>query len=373
MDDAHSKNLSVHFSAIGYLNHLLHFAANHTISDIHLEPQTDQWRIRCRRDGLLHLYSTLPINAGLSLLNRIKVLAACDIAEKRLPQDGGFSDKALARDFRVSTCPTMHGEKAVLRCLDPHQNQLTLSELGLDSHQLIHLQSVLAKPNGLILVTGPTGSGKTVTLYSALNRLQAMEVNIATIEDPVEMLIDGINQSNVHPKAGLTFASTLRALLRQDPDILMIGEMRDRETIEIALHAAQTGHLVLSTLHTNSSYEAIIRLLQMGILPYQISSSIRLIIAQRLIRKRCPHCLPRASAHCPACQQGYAGRTGIYELLPMSDALSALIQQHPSRAQLQQYQSEQGIMNLWQHGLSKVALNITDEQELRRVVEDYTA
>ncbi len=355
-----------HFSVIHYLNDLLHFAASQHISDIHVEPLANQWQIRCRRDGLLFLYDTLPFSAGLTVLSRIKVLANCDIAEKRLAQDGSFHDHSSQRDFRVSTCPTIHGEKAVLRCLDPQQNQLTLTDLGLNDTQLNLLQTMLAKPNGLIIITGPTGSGKTVTLYSALLALQSVTVNIATVEDPVEIILPGLNQIQVNFKAGLGFTDILRALLRQDPDILMIGEMRDLSTIDIALHAAQTGHLVLSTLHTNSAAEAIIRLLQMGVAPYQISSSIRLIIAQRLVRKLCIQC---QGMGCHSCQQGYAGRTGIYELLPMTDSLSTVIDQRPTRQQLQHYIRDQNIKTLWQHGLEKVAQGLTTETELKRVAE----
>ncbi len=363
---ANTPAWSMHFSVIPYLNDLLHVAATQAISDIHLEPMTDHWQIRCRRDGLLFLYETLPIAAGLSLLSRIKVLANCDIAEKRLAQDGSFQDPASQRDFRVSTCPTIRGEKAVLRCLNPQQSQLNLTDLGMSHEQFNLLQAMLNKPNGLIIVTGPTGSGKTVTLYSALLALQNITVNIASVEDPVEIALPGLNQIQVNLKAGLTFSTILRTLLRQDPDIIMIGEMRDLATIDIALHAAQTGHLVLSTLHTNSAAEAIIRLLQMGVAPYQLSSSIRLIIAQRLIRKLCEHCQGKI---CTQCQQGYTGRTGIYELLPMTDALSALIDQHPNRQQLQQYVHAQGIKTLWQHGLEKIAQGLTTETELRRVAE----
>lgn len=355
-----------HFAVINYLNALLGLATKQHISDIHLEPQADGWRIRCRLDGLLYLHSTLPPAAGLSLLSRLKVLANCDIAEKRCPQDGSFHEASCQRDFRLSTCPTLYGEKAVLRCLDSCQQPLSLADLGLSGSQLTLLQDTLNKPHGLILVTGPTGSGKTITLYSALHYLQKVTVNIATVEDPIEIALSGINQINIQPKAGLSFAHALRALLRQDPDILMIGEMRDLETIDIALHAAQTGHLVLSTLHTNSACEAIIRLLQMGVAPYQISSSIRLILAQRLLRKLCVHC---RGASCALCQQGYAGRTGIYELLAMRDDLSALIQHQPDRQQLQHYQATQGFATLWQHGLSKITEGCTDEKELRRLVE----
>lgn len=359
--------LSTPFSAIAYLESLLQTAMAKRFSDLHIEPQGSAWLIRVRQDGLLRLYDQLPNDAGLNLVNRIKILAQCDITEKRLPQDGGFSQ--YQHDFRVSTCPTAHGEKVVIRAFNLHHQAFTLNQLGFSEAQLQVLHHYLAKPHGLILVTGPTGSGKTITLYSALQYLHKTQINIATVEDPIERYLPGINQIPIHPKAGLHFATALRALLRQDPDIVMVGEMRDVETIDMALHAAQTGHLVLSTLHTNTSYEAIIRLLQMGIAPYQISSSVRLIIAQRLIRTLCPQCRHQSPPGCPACQQGYLGRTGVYELLEMTDALSHLIHAKADRQALKHYQQQQGLMNLWQHGLSKVQAGLTRESELRRVLD----
>lgn len=354
------------FSAIAYLEALLQLSLTQNISDIHIEPQTDHWQVRYRQDGLLYLHGALSVAAGQSLVSRIKVLAKCDIAEKRLPQDGGFNQGQ--QDYRISTCPTVTGEKVVLRCLRPNQSRLSLADLGFDTEQLACFQHHLKKPHGLILVTGPTGSGKTLTLYNTLLWLQTIHINIITVEDPVEIYLPGINQIAIQAKTGLSFAQALRTLLRQDPDIVMIGEMRDKETIEIALHAAQTGHLVLSTLHTNNAYEAIIRLLQMGIAPYQISSSVRLIIAQRLIRTLCPQC--HTLQPCSACQQGYLGRTGIFELLAMTDALSALIHQGAHRSSLKQYQQQQGLMTLRQHGLRKVQLGLSDEVEIQRVIGD---
>lgn len=353
------------FSAIAYLEALLQLSLSQNFSDIHIEPQADHWQIRYRQDGLLYLHGSLSLSAGQSLVSRIKVLANCDIAEKRLPQDGGFTQGQ--QDCRVSTCPTVYGEKVVIRCLKSNQSHLSLADLGFDRAQLACFQQHLKKSHGLILVTGPTGSGKTLTLYNTLLWLQTIHINILTVEDPVEIYLPGINQIAIQAKVGLSFAHALRTLLRQDPDILMVGEMRDLETIEIALHAAQTGHLVLSTLHTNNAYEAIIRLLQMGIAPYQISSTVRLIIAQRLIRTLCPRC--RTGLPCTACQQGYLGRTGIFELLEMTDELSALIHRGAHRTSLKQYQQQHGLMTLWQHGLSKVHLGLSDENEIRRVID----
>ena len=313
--------------AVTFVEQILTDAIHRNASDIHCEPQADIYRVRMRIDGILHEITQAPPHLSSSIISRLKILAQCDISERRLPQDGRFTFTALngqTRDCRLSSCPTLFGEKIVVRLLDANKKLLTIEELGLSPRDQTLLLNALAQPQGLILVTGPTGSGKTITLYTALEHLNRKTHNISTAEEPVEIQLSGINQVNIHEKAGLTFASVLKAFLRQDPDIIMVGEIRDRETAEIAIRAAQTGHLVLSTLHTNSAPDTLIRLLNMGIAPFNLASSLRLIIAQRLVRKLCIHCQQKG---CHYCVDGYNGRQGLFEFMPISKALSSLILQ----------------------------------------------
>ena len=278
---------------VKFVNKILLEAIKQGASDIHFEPYEREYRIRYRQDGILHEVATPPASLSARITARIKVMSNLDISERRVPQDGGFKmkiSKSRSIDFRVSTCPTSGGEKVVMRILDPSSAKLGIEALGFSPVQQAHFVKAIERPQGMILVTGPTGSGKTVTLYTALNILNTIEVNISTAEDPVEIKVPGINQVNINPKAGLTFSGALRSFLRQDPDIIMVGEIRDLETAEIAVKAAQTGHLVLSTLHTNSAAETLNRLVNMGIPTFNIASSVTIIIAQRLARKLCEHC-----------------------------------------------------------------------------------
>lgn len=361
---------------------LLREALLQKASDIHIEPDQHHLRIRLRKDGILMTLATYPRDHGPAMIARLKVLSQLDIAERRLPQDGRFqipSDISDLRfDCRISTCPTLFGEKAAIRILDPRQMQLGLDALGYTPAQKTCFLSALSRPQGLILVTGPTGSGKTVSLYSALHWLNKPSVNIATVEDPVEIYLPGINQVPIHPRIGLTFAVALRAFLRQDPDILMVGEIRDVETAEMSLKAAQTGHLVLSTLHTNSAVDTIVRLQQMEIAPYHIASALTLIIAQRLVRRLCVHCrivdplytagYRAHEAGCYACQSGYQGRYGIFEMLPITPAIQALIIQKATPAEITAHALTQGFTSLHMAGQSLVDQGMTSMAELHRVL-----
>ena len=329
-------------NAVDLLNRTLEQALAQRASDIHFEPGANHLRLRLRVDGVLHQLSTLPLSLAPTLTARLKVLGNLDIAERRVPQDGQFTVEIANQhvSFRMATLPCRYGEKVVLRLLHNVEQTLDIDKLGMRSDQLALFSDALNQPQGLILVTGPTGSGKTVTLYSALQRRNHSEVNICSVEDPVEIPIEGLNQTQINPRAGLTFQSVLRALLRQDPDIVMVGEIRDGETAEIAIKAAQTGHLVLSTLHTNSTVETLVRLEQMGVGRWMISSALQLVVAQRLVRKLCPHCRekngteaplphtlwPRALPHwqaagCQHCYHGYLGRAAIFEILPLNNDL----------------------------------------------------
>ncbi|MGH8277873.1 MAG: ATPase, T2SS/T4P/T4SS family, partial [Steroidobacteraceae bacterium] len=322
-------------------------------SDIHFEPFEKMYRVRLRIDGVLREMAQPPVQLAQKLSARLKVMSRLDIAERRVPQDGRIKmklSKNRAIDFRVSTCPTLFGEKIVLRILDPAQAQLGIDSLGYEPFQKDLYTRYLAKPQGMILVTGPTGSGKTVSLYTGLNILNREDTNISTAEDPAEINLPGVNQVNVNPKVGLTFAAAMRAFLRQDPDVIMVGEIRDLETAEIAIKAAQTGHLVLSTLHTNDAPSTLTRMIDMGVKPYAIATSVSLIIAQRLARRLCTHCkqpmdIPKeallkegftqmdamggmkifAPKGCSNCTDGYKGRTGIYQVLPVTDAIARII------------------------------------------------
>ncbi len=380
---------------VQYTNQLITEAIKLKASDIHFEPYEKYYRIRYRIDGILHEASRSSIRAVSPMVARLKVLANLDIAEHRVPQDGRFKitlspDKTV--DFRISTCPTVHGEKIVLRILDPNATPLDLDSLGMEAAQRELYLTAVHKPQGIILVTGPTGGGKTVTLYTALNLLNSVQKNICTVEDPIEIYLPGTNQVHMNAKTGLTFARALRAFLRQDPDIIMVGEIRDAETADIAMKAAETGHLVLSTLHTNNASAAISRLINLEVNPYNIASSLILVIAQRLVRKLCSNCKKEAelskeellrqgfleseiptlkiysAVGCSRCENGYRGRLGIYEVLPISPAISELILQGGSTLKIESQAHAEGIANLREAGLHKVKTGITSLEELNRVV-----
>lgn len=372
-----------------FIIRLISDAVEKKISDIHLEPFTDHCRIRFRSDGLLYEAATAPPHFAARMITRLKLLAQLNIAERRLPQDGRLHFPPYHHiDVRISTCPTLHGEKIVLRLLDTLGGKIRLGALGLSPAQDQLLASSLAKPQGLILVTGPTGSGKTSTLYAALHSLNAVEKNISTVEDPVEIELPGINQINVNPRIGLDFVTVLRSLLRQDPDIIMIGEIRDTQTASIAVQAAQTGHLVLSTLHTGNAIETILRMQSLGIAPYHFISAVSLIVAQRLVRKLCDNCkrpvmlnTPRIPHYfhgdeiqdyeaggCVSCHQGYLGRTGIFECLPVTETLSSLIVAGASASELKAASERGNWMTLTLAGMEKVQSGITSLAELSRVI-----
>jgi type IV pilus assembly protein PilB len=376
-------------------NSILLNAINQRASDIHIEPYENTLRVRYRVDGVMYTVQNLPTKIKGALTSRIKIMSKLDIAERRLPQDGRIKlklGKDREIDFRVSTLPCLFGEKVVLRLLDKSNLQIDLTKLGFEPQQLQEFMDAISKPYGMILVTGPTGSGKTTTLYSALNHLNKPEVNIMTAEDPVEYNFMGINQVQIKEEIGLTFAAALRSFLRQDPDIIMVGEIRDFETAEIAVKAALTGHLVLSTLHTNDAPSTITRLLNMGIEPFLVSSSVILILAQRLCRKICPKCKteehvpPQAlirlgfseeEAHtikvykgkgCPACNgKGYKGRIALYEVMTIRDELRDLILEGASAGELKRAAIKLGMKTLRMSGLTKIKEGITTIEEVLRV------
>lgn len=333
---------------IALTNRLIKYAREQSASDIHLECHEQYSLVRFRQDGLLQKITELPIDLAARIITRLKILAKMDIAEKRLPQDGHFHLHDI--DIRMSTCPTLFGEKIVLRLLDIHKVTLTTDKLGLTTEQHQLFLKKISAPQGFILVTGPTGSGKTVTLYSALQYLNNSEKNISTVEDPIEIQLPGINQVNINAKIGLDFAYGLKTLLRQDPDIIMVGEIRDKETAEIALQAANTGHLVLSTLHANSAIEALTRLHMMGIPQYQLLHTISLVIAQRLVRKLS---LP---------DRTYQGRIGVFELLPVTAEVAQCILSGKDLPK-QNY-----FVSLQEAALIKVTAGVTDIHEVQRVI-----
>lgn len=364
-------------------------AVKERASDIHVEPFRDQIVVRFRIDGILHKIAPPSQHLLPALISRIKILSKMDIAEKRLPQDGGFMIKIEDRhiDLRVSIIPTIFGEKAVLRILDKGAFSFALTNLGLDKKDLASFQSAITKPYGLIFVTGPTGCGKSTTLYSVLSYIKTPKKNILTIEDPVEYHIGGINQVQIKPKIGLTFAEGLRCFLRQDPDIIMVGEVRDLETAEICIRAGLTGHLVFSTLHTNDAPSAVTRLVNLGIEPYLVASSLILLMAQRLVRKLCPKCkeptelspelmkrynLGRRGIFkakgCEFCRQtGYAGRSAIFEILEINDELRELIAQNATTAKLQEAAKRAKMKTLVEDGMARVAQGITSTEEIMSV------
>lgn len=382
---------------VRFVNKILLDAINKGASDIHFEPYEKYYRVRYRQDGILSEISTPPVNIGSRLCARLKVMSKLDISERRVPQDGRFKmniSKNRAVDFRVSTCPTLFGEKVVMRVLDPANAKLGIDALGYEGKQKEQFLYAIHRPQGMVLVTGPTGSGKTISLYTALNILNTNEVNISTAEDPVEINLPGINQVNVNPKAGLSFSAALKSFLRQDPDIVMVGEIRDLETAEIAVKAAQTGHMVLSTLHTNSAPETIMRLVNMGVQPFNLATSVILVVAQRLARKLCSECkqnlsIPKESLlesgfleeelanltlygpkGCDYCTQGYKGRVGLYEVLPISKEMGNIIMQHGSAIDIAKQMDKEGFITLRRAGLNKVKLGLTSLEEVNRVTKD---
>ena len=356
------------FSAQDFSQNLLKAALEQRSSDIHIEPQADTVRIRFRIDGLLYEREWLnKVSAGL-LVNHLKISAQLDIAETRLAQDGHFSfylDKNLCKECRLSSCPTIHGEKLVIRLLENSGDLNQLEELGFSAKDLHEFRASLKKAQGLILVTGPTGSGKTLTLYHALSLLNQPTRNIISIEDPVEIKVPGITQVSINRKVGFDFARALRSFLRQDPDVIMLGEIRDAETAEMVIKAAQTGHLVLSTLHTNDAISSITRLANLGIAHYNIADTLKLVIAQRLLRKICIHCHGQSCEHC---ESGYHGRTGIYEVLRIDNELATAIMHKASTPELLKIAQGQGFENLHAAGLHKLKNGMTNLAELQRVV-----
>ena len=340
-------------------------------SDIHIEPQKELVRIRQRVDGILTMVTEIHLCYSATLVNHIKILAKLDIAEKRKPLDGHFKPSNLincSKECRLSTCPTLYGEKMVIRLLDSNKKTFKINQIGMSPQNIQCFQEHINKPQGLILVSGPTGSGKTLTLYTALSLLNTLEKNIVAIEDPVEIHLKGINQANINPKAGFTFSTALRAFLRQDPDIIMIGEIRDNETAKMAIRAALTGHLVLSTLHANSAAESIIRLINMGVEPINISAALSLVIAQRLVRTVCSYCQKPAnctSRSCHFCTNGYAGRTGVYEMLPIGDKIKQLILDQASSSTIEASTQQQSLMD---SAINKVKDGITTFDEINRVI-----
>jgi type IV pilus assembly protein PilB len=382
---------------VRFVNKILLDAIKKGASDIHMEPYEKNFRIRFRADGMLYQVANPPANIATRIISRVKVMSKMDIAERRVPQDGRIKmtiSKHRAIDFRVNTCPTLFGEKVVLRILDPTAAQIGIEKLGFEPDQQQLFLTAINKPYGLVLVTGPTGSGKTVSLYTGLNLLNSIDRNISTAEDPVEITVEGINQVNMNPKAGLTFAGALRAFLRQDPDVIMVGEIRDLETADIAVKAAQTGHLVLSTLHTNDAPQTLNRLMQMGVAPFNIVSAVNLIMAQRLARRLCEYCKTPANfpdnillsagfkedelktlklyspVGCEHCTNGYKGRVGIYQVMTLSDRMRELILEGGNALQLAELAKSEGINDLRASGLNKIRQGITTLEEIDRVTKE---
>ena len=355
---------------IRMLNALLTQAARDGASDIHIEPYERNSSVRFRVDGSLRDVVQAPRALHAALISRLKIMADLDISEKRLPQDGRISLRIGTRavDVRVSTLPSAHGERAVLRLLDKSQDQRSLEAVGMQGAVLHRFEGLIAQPHGIILVTGPTGSGKSTTLYASLGRLDAGRQNILTVEDPIEYELPGVGQTQVNPKIDLTFAKALRAILRQDPDVIMIGEIRDYETAQIAIQASLTGHLVLATLHTNDAASAVTRLIDMGVEPFLLSSSLRGVLAQRLVRKLCKACAGKGCEQCG--HTGYLGRTGIFELLVADEAIAELIHHNASEADIRTAALQQGMVPLRDDGEHLVRSGVTSREELIRVVRD---
>ncbi|MGY0634047.1 type IV-A pilus assembly ATPase PilB [Luteimonas sp. A478] len=383
---------------VKFINKVLVDAIKKGASDIHFEPYETDYRVRLRIDGILKQAAKMPVKLNQRITARLKVMAQLDIAEKRVPQDGRIKlnlSKTKQIDFRVSTLPTLFGEKVVLRILDGSAAKLGIDKLGYEEDQKQLFMEAIQKPYGMVLATGPTGSGKTVSLYTALNILNNDERNISTVEDPVEIRVSGINQVQMNVKRGMTFAAALRSFLRQDPDVIMVGEIRDLETAEIAIKAAQTGHMVLSTLHTNDAPQTIARMMNMGVAPYNITSSVTLVIAQRLARRLCNRCkkpleLPEAAllaegftsdeiheglkiydaVGCDECTSGYKGRSGIYQVMPMSEEIQEIVLQGGNALQIAEAAQKAGVRDLRQSGLMKVKQGVTSLAEIDRVTTD---
>jgi type IV pilus assembly protein PilB len=383
---------------VRFVNKVLLDAIRRGASDIHFEPYEKIYRVRLRMDGVLKEIAQPPVQLAGKLSARLKVMSRLDIAERRVPQDGRIKmklSKNRAIDFRVSSCPTLFGEKIVLRILDPAQAALGIDSLGYEPFQKDLYMKFLAKPQGMILVTGPTGSGKTVSLYTGLHILNREDTNISTAEDPAEINLPGVNQVNVNNKVGLTFAAAMRAFLRQDPDVIMVGEIRDLETAEIAIKAAQTGHLVMSTLHTNDAPQTLTRLVDMGVKPYAIATSVSLIIAQRLARRLCSHCkqpmdIPKEALlkegfqeadvaggikifgpkGCDSCTDGYKGRVGIYQVLPVTESIARIILALGSAVDIGTQAAKEGVWDLRRAGLEKVRAGMTSLEEVNSVTTE---
>ena len=379
---------------VRFVNKVMRDAIRNGASDIHIEPYENLYRVRFRQDGILQEIIRPPLSIASKICSRIKIMSGMDISERRVPQDGRIKLKLSANraiDFRVNTLPTLWGEKVALRILDPNSANLGIDSLGFNSEQKQQYLEALQLQQGMILVTGPTGSGKTVSLYTGLSLLNTHERNISTAEDPVEINLEGINQVAVKARVGLDFAAALRAFLRQDPDVVMVGEMRDLETAEIAIKAAQTGHLVLSTLHTNSAAETLTRLINMGVPAYNVATSVSLIIAQRLVRRLCPHCKQAhtlsskvllqagfqhahsdglqaySASGCDQCHEGYKGRLGIYEVVPVTQRIARLIMDNGNSLQIADQARTEGFIDLRSAALEKVAQGLTSLAEVNRV------
>ncbi len=397
-DDDDDENKADEAPIVKFVNKMFLNAIRSGASDLHFEPYEKRYRVRYRTDGVLHEVSSPPINLAGKIAARIKVMSRMDISERRLPQDGRIKmkiSKTKSIDFRVNTLPTLWGEKIVLRILDSSSAQMGIDHLGYEPEQKDLYMEALEKPQGMILVTGPTGSGKTVSLYTGLNILNPEDRNISTAEDPVEINLEGINQVNVNPKVGLDFGQALRAFLRQDPDIIMVGEIRDLDTASIAIKAAQTGHLVLSTLHTNSAPETLTRLANMGVPSFSIATSVSLIIAQRLGRRLCGKCkkpadIPKANlleagfteamlenavinkaVGCDACAGGYKGRVGIYEVMKITESISRIIMDGGNAIEIADAARQAGFNDLRTSALMKVAQGITSLEEADRVTSEH--
>jgi type IV pilus assembly protein PilB len=383
---------------VRFLHKMLLDAFSMRASDLHFEPYEHNYRVRFRVDGELREIASPPIAIKDKLASRIKVISRMDISEKRVPQDGKMKlrvgpDRII--DFRVSTLPTLFGEKIVIRILDPGSARLGIDALGYEPEEKERLMQAIGRPYGMVLVTGPTGSGKTVSLYTCLNILNKPGVNIATVEDPCEINLPGVNQVNINDKAGLTFSAALRSFLRQDPDIIMVGEIRDLETADIAIKAAQTGHLLLSTLHTNDAPTTLTRMRNMGIAPFNIASSVILITAQRLARRLCPNCktpidVPKKAlieagyddaeldgswvayraVGCSMCNNGYKGRVGIYQVMPISEDIQRIILRDGSALEIAEQARHEGVRTLRESGLHKVKLGLTSLEEVLSVTNE---
>ncbi|MFB2537896.1 MULTISPECIES: type IV-A pilus assembly ATPase PilB [unclassified Acinetobacter] len=399
-DDAQDDSSSEEEAPIvKYINKLLVDAIRMGASDLHFEPYEKSYRVRYRVDGVLREIARPPLQLAHRLASRLKVMSQMDISEKRIPQDGRIKlkiSKTKAIDFRVNSLPTLFGEKLVLRILDPSSAMLGIDALGYEPDQKALFMEALEKPQGMLLITGPTGSGKTVSLYTGLNILNQEDTNISTAEDPVEINLEGINQVNVNPKVGLTFAAALKSFLRQDPDIIMVGEIRDLETAEIGIKAAQTGHMVMSTLHTNSAPETLTRLRNMGVPSFNIATSVNLVIAQRLARRLCPQCkrpvdVPKLSllelgfteqdlanpdfkvyeaVGCEECREGYRGRVGVYEVMKVTPEISKIIMNDGNAIEIAEASKAAGFNDLRRSGLLKVMQGVTTLQEINRVTSE---